>query len=338
MIMPRPLFTINRDISIRREVFPSSRYNNFSAKSSLSAFSPPGFPQTNVSPVPSIITSDCSDMGSSSCVHGSTYGDNSSDYYQDWHPSGKATNIYEQSLLSSSFSQFSKPYYFTPMDAKKEPNSSCHGFDKDSEKAIKNIECDLPQRSFPQCMNVRQSMIDQDYHHRQKDYRMEHQRSVYPIASMSYNQRLYCEPVINAATRKGSQVASSKNRHQNNKATLLRPNQSYVMESPTRLRKKSVDSADSNITSKNPSEDECSSPLPQNLKGDPHRQAKVKTELCLHYARGKECPFGSRCNYAHGEDELKYTKLFELKEAGLIDDVTTYRTHPCASWVATGSW
>ena len=57
----------------------------------------------------------------------------------------------------------------------------------------------------------------------------------------------------------------------------------------------------------------CPSPLPQNLKGDPHRQAKVKTELCIHYARGKICPFGSRCNYARGEDELKYTKLFDVQ-------------------------
>ena len=42
-------------------------------------------------------------------------------------------------------------------------------------------------------------------------------------------------------------------------------------------------------------------PVPQNLKGDPHRQAKVKTELCKFYIQGCKCPFGSRCNYAHGE-------------------------------------
>ena len=82
----------------------------------------------------------------------------------------------------------------------------------------------------------------------------------------------------------------------------------------------------------------CSSPLPQNLKGDPYRQAKVKTELCLYYARGKECPFGPRCNYAHGDDELKYKKLFELQHAGLVEDVNSYRSFPCVSWVATGAW
>ncbi len=81
-----------------------------------------------------------------------------------------------------------------------------------------------------------------------------------------------------------------------------------------------------------------SPPLPQNLKGDPHRQAKVKTELCLYFSRGSPCPFGARCNYAHGEEELKYTKLEELRQAGLIDDINAYRAHPCFSWVATGAW
>ena len=82
----------------------------------------------------------------------------------------------------------------------------------------------------------------------------------------------------------------------------------------------------------------CASPLPQNLKGDPHRQAKVKTELCLFFSRGTACPFGPRCNYAHGEDELKYTKLVELSQAGLVEDINGYRSHPCFSWVATGAW
>lgn len=80
------------------------------------------------------------------------------------------------------------------------------------------------------------------------------------------------------------------------------------------------------------------SPLPQNLRGDPNRQAKVKTELCRNYSLGLDCPFGSRCNYAHGEDELKYTTLFELERAGLVQDIESYRAYPCFSFVATGSW
>ena len=79
-------------------------------------------------------------------------------------------------------------------------------------------------------------------------------------------------------------------------------------------------------------------PLPQNLRGDPHRQARVKTELCNTFMSGKICPFGTRCNYAHGEHELKYTTLFELRDAGLIDNIAGYRTHPCFSWVSTGAW
>lgn len=76
--------------------------------------------------------------------------------------------------------------------------------------------------------------------------------------------------------------------------------------------------------------------LSQNLKNDPHRQAKIKTEMCLHYKKGK-CPFGERCNYAHGEEELKFKSLLELENHGIIDDASTYRIHPCFSYVSTGS-
>lgn len=79
------------------------------------------------------------------------------------------------------------------------------------------------------------------------------------------------------------------------------------------------------------------SPPPQNLRGDPFRSAKVKTELCRNFMTAKGCPFGDKCNYAHGEHELKYTKLMDLERAGLVD-VEIFRTHPCPTWIATGSW
>ena len=84
-------------------------------------------------------------------------------------------------------------------------------------------------------------------------------------------------------------------------------------------------------------EPESKSPPPQNLRGDPFRSAKVKTELCRHYNTPRGCPFGDKCNYAHGEHELKYTKLMDLERAGLVD-VEIFRTHPCPTWVATGAW
>lgn len=77
--------------------------------------------------------------------------------------------------------------------------------------------------------------------------------------------------------------------------------------------------------------------LPQNLRGDPFRSAKVKTEMCRDYNKPGGCRFGDKCNYAHGEHQLKNQKLMDLAAAGLVD-IEVYRTHVCVSWVATGAW
>ena len=69
---------------------------------------------------------------------------------------------------------------------------------------------------------------------------------------------------------------------------------------------------------------------------DSARKQRIKTELCTHYEAGKGCPFGERCTYAHGEKELQKTKLMDLQRAGLVEDVETYRTKPCFTWVSTG--
>ena len=68
------------------------------------------------------------------------------------------------------------------------------------------------------------------------------------------------------------------------------------------------------------------------------RKQRLKTELCMHWTSGRECPFRDQCTYAHGEHELQITKLLDLQKAGLIEDAETYRTKPCWTWVATGSW
>jgi len=83
-------------------------------------------------------------------------------------------------------------------------------------------------------------------------------------------------------------------------------------------------------------ENEYKSPLPQNLRGDPFRSAKVKTELCRHFNKEGGCPFGDKCNYAHGQEELKYKKLMDLEREGQTD-IEIFRTHVCPTWVATGA-
>lgn len=80
-----------------------------------------------------------------------------------------------------------------------------------------------------------------------------------------------------------------------------------------------------------------SSPAPQNLRGDPFRKSKIKTELCRNYMANGTCQYADQCNYAHGIDDLKFQTLLELDNGG-VTDVEIYRTRACFTWVATGSW
>eukprot|EP00985_Skeletonema_marinoi_P003822 scaffold1665_cov135-Skeletonema_marinoi.AAC.2 len=84
-----------------------------------------------------------------------------------------------------------------------------------------------------------------------------------------------------------------------------------------------------------------SSPTPQNLKDNPERLAKVKTEMCRYYELGglKNCPWGDKCNYAHGKLELKFnhTTLTLMERSGQIANAKTYLSRPCMIWISTGA-
>ena len=74
-----------------------------------------------------------------------------------------------------------------------------------------------------------------------------------------------------------------------------------------------------------------------NNDDDSVRKSRIKTEMCMHYANGRPCPFGANCTYAHGEEELQMTRLLDLHKAGLVD-LETYRTRPCLTFISTGAW
>lgn len=52
-----------------------------------------------------------------------------------------------------------------------------------------------------------------------------------------------------------------------------------------------------------------------------------KTELCSSFVRsGGYCPYGDKCQFAHGDDELKR-----------VDRPNNWRSKPCQNWIKTGT-
>lgn len=51
-----------------------------------------------------------------------------------------------------------------------------------------------------------------------------------------------------------------------------------------------------------------------------------KTELCASFMKTGVCPYGSKCQFAHGENELKH-----------VDRPPKWRSKPCANWSKYGS-
>lgn len=76
---------------------------------------------------------------------------------------------------------------------------------------------------------------------------------------------------------------------------------------------------------------------PYRFRDEPQKKNIVKTELCSAILDGRPCKFGSKCNFAHNESELRYQTIVERHEAGLIDG-EIWRTRPCFNHVATGDW
>lgn len=82
--------------------------------------------------------------------------------------------------------------------------------------------------------------------------------------------------------------------------------------------KSSVSSPSSTTTSKGPSNGKKKTTTNTDL---------YKTELCASFmSSGGHCPYGEKCQFAHGEKELKF-----------IDRPPKWRSKPCQNWVKNGS-
>lgn len=148
-----------------------------------------------------------------------------------------------------------------------------------------------------------------------------------PSTTLSPNAVPYCQPISPAyssnhtGNRHGSQASTPTSHHTTYYGHSSNPpGYSTPRRSPTKRRTPNSASSSGSVVE------------------DKNRKHRIKTELCMHYRRGNECPFGEKCTYAHGEEELQLTGLMEMQRAGLIEDAETYRTKPCWTFVATGSW
>ena len=84
------------------------------------------------------------------------------------------------------------------------------------------------------------------------------------------------------------------------------------------------------------------SPTPQNLKDNPERLAKVKTEMCRYYELGglKNCPWGDKCKYRQIYRMLFVAVLFECWQ-GILTDYLQFiicTTMLCSDNLLTGNY
>ena len=63
----------------------------------------------------------------------------------------------------------------------------------------------------------------------------------------------------------------------------------------------------------------------------PAENSKYKMELCNNYIKGKTCPFGDNCHFAHGVAELNRRDPIEMVRNGML-------LYICEIWAMTGAW
>lgn len=303
-------------------------------------------PYSGASPVPSIISSEYSVSPYPFEAPSPLPSDGKSNAMHTHYDSTEGFGTPMQGTVHTPFSPSSSQYYFTPV---KIDEDDCIKSSKSPEN-FPGFQSKKLHAALPQCRPVSTdaASLTRQFTPISKQYaeaKRESGRNV-PLSTLPQyaeaESRRESSLKVPLSTLGRATIPSNRSYL----STAMRGNQ--LSQTGTFLtpsyRRNSLDASSnpkSSPCARSPIVPSVSSPnasLPQNLKGDPHRQAKVKTELCLNFSRGLECKFGTRCNYAHGEHELKYTKLFELKKSGLVADIDAYRAYPCFSWVSTGAW
>ena len=65
---------------------------------------------------------------------------------------------------------------------------------------------------------------------------------------------------------------------------------------------------------------------------------KKKTELCRSFLNGRECKFGLKCSFAHGEHERQAKLFADIDCVNTLEDAAHYGGYLCFDYVSTGSW
>jgi len=54
------------------------------------------------------------------------------------------------------------------------------------------------------------------------------------------------------------------------------------------------------------------------------KNGTCKTEICIHWEKSNWCPFGKKCRYAHGKEELRKRKRWKMYKTEYCKNISNY--------------